>query len=100
MSEASTPGPITAGYVFENDGKLVAGLRVITGEKGPSVSFQANELRDYLGNKVEGMSAPLQSFPLYAVGLKKAIPSMRRPPTGSSQTTQLLHPRTIPWRSP
>ncbi len=67
-------GPNTAGYVFENDGKLVAGLWAITGDKGPSVSFQAEELRDYLGNKIEGQSAALQSFPVYAVGLKKSDP--------------------------
>ncbi|MEI6033745.1 MAG: sugar-binding protein [Verrucomicrobiae bacterium] len=67
-------GPNTAGYVFENDGKLVAGLWVVTGEKGPGVSFQADAIYDFLGNKLEGLSAPLQSFPLYAVGLKKSDP--------------------------
>ena len=67
-------GPNTAGYIFENDGKLVAGLWAITGDKGPSVTFQAEALSDYLGNKIEGLSAPLTSFPVYAVGLKKSDP--------------------------
>jgi hypothetical protein len=67
-------GPNTAGYIFENDGKLVAGLWVVTGDKGPGVSFQADALYDYLGNKIEGMSAPLQTAPVYAVGLKKSDP--------------------------
>jgi hypothetical protein len=67
-------GPNTAGYVFENDGKLVAGIWAVTGETGPAVSLQADELRDYLGNKLDGLSATLQSFPLYAVGLKKSDP--------------------------
>ncbi len=67
-------GPNTAGYVFENNGKLVAGLWTITGDKGPPVTFQAEVLSDYLGNKVEGLSAPLTSFPLYAAGLKKTDP--------------------------
>jgi len=67
-------GPNTAGYIFENDGKLVAGLWAIAGDKGPSVTFQADALSDYLGNKVAGLSAPLSSFPVYAVGLKKSDP--------------------------
>ncbi|MEI8387161.1 MAG: sugar-binding protein [Verrucomicrobiota bacterium] len=67
-------GPNTAGYIFENDGKLVAGLWAVTGDKGPRVSFEADELRDYLGNKIDGISAALRSFPTYAVGLKKSDP--------------------------
>ncbi len=67
-------GPNTAGYIFENEGKLIAGLWVIKGEQGPSVSFQADELSDYLGNKVSGLSASLRMDPIYAVGLKKSDP--------------------------
>ncbi len=67
-------GPSTAGYVFENDGKLVAGLWTINDEKGPRVTFQADELFDYLGNKAGGLSAELQMAPVYAVGLKKSDP--------------------------
>ena len=67
-------GPNTAGYIFENDGKLVAGLWAVAGDKGPQVSFQAEEIFDYLGNKLDGLSAGLRSFPTYAVGLKKTDP--------------------------
>ncbi len=68
------PGSNTAGYVFENDGKLVAGLWTINDEKGPRTTFQAESLVDYLGNPLDGLSANLQMAPVYAIGLKKSDP--------------------------
>jgi len=70
-------GPNTAGYVFENDGKLIAGLWSIKG-KGPKVTFHAQELRDYLGNKLDGLSIDLTIAPVYAIGLSKDDPFFRQ----------------------
>ncbi|GHC05052.1 NEW3 domain-containing protein [Cerasicoccus arenae] len=67
-------GPNTGGYVFENDGELVAGLWVIEGDEGPVVNFQAESLFDYLGNELDGLSARLGMFPVYATGFKKSDP--------------------------
>ena len=68
-------GPNTAGYVFENGGKLVAGLWTIVGNApGPKVPFDADQLYDYLGNPLSGKEATLQMAPVYAVGLKKSDP--------------------------
>jgi hypothetical protein len=64
-------GPNTAGYVFQNEGKLVAALWSIQGD-GPKVEFQADQLFDYLGNKIDGKSVTLSPAPVYAVGLSKA----------------------------
>lgn len=65
-------GPNTAGYVFENDGTLVAALWAIEGDAGPSVSIPAEQLYDYLGNKLPGQQARLRRAPVYAAGLDKA----------------------------
>lgn len=67
-------GPNTWGYVFSNDGELVAGLWTIEGDKGPQVTFKAKQLYDYLGNKLSGNSAALKMAPVYAVGLEKSDP--------------------------
>lgn len=64
-------GANTAGYVFENDGKLVAGLWTIRGDDGPEVTFRAEQLHDYLGNRLPGRSIALRMAPVYAVGLDK-----------------------------
>lgn len=67
-------GQNTTGYVFENDGKLVAGLWTIAGDDGPKATFKAEQLYDYFGNKLPGMSAQLKMAPVYAVGLDKSDP--------------------------
>ncbi|MEO1235407.1 MAG: sugar-binding protein [Planctomycetota bacterium] len=64
-------GPNTRGYVFENDGRLVASLWTIEGDDGPTVTLEAEELRDYLGNAVAGPSVGLTMAPVYAVGLPR-----------------------------
>lgn len=65
-------GPNTCGYVFRNEGKLVASLWTIEGDAGPSVQFRAQRLQDYLGNPLEGHSVRLTMAPVYAVGLSKS----------------------------
>ncbi|MCY3021020.1 MAG: hypothetical protein NTW87_18550 [Planctomycetota bacterium] len=67
-------GDNTWGYVFENEGKLVAALWTVQGDAGPEVSFQAEQLYDYLGNKLPGRSAKLRLAPTYVVGLSKDDP--------------------------
>ena len=67
-------GDNTCGYVFENEGKLVAALWNIKGDEGPQVTFQAEQLYDFLGNKLPGRTAQLRLAPVYAVGLSKDDP--------------------------
>lgn len=67
-------GPNTAGYVFENDGSLVAGLWALQGDKGPAVPVKAKELKDYFGNPVQGLTMQLKMAPTFAVGLDKKDP--------------------------
>jgi hypothetical protein len=62
-------GPNTCGYVFRNDGKLVAALWTIEGDEGPAVQFRAERLQDYLGNPIEAGPVRLTMAPVYAVGL-------------------------------
>ena len=65
-------GENTCGYVFSDGDKLVAALWTIQGDNGPTVRFQAGQLRDYLGNPIEGRSVRLTMAPVYAVGLSKS----------------------------
>ena len=67
-------GDNTCGYVFRNDGKLIAALWTIKGDMGPTVHFQAERLQDYLGNPIEGNAARLTMAPVYAVGLNQGDP--------------------------
>jgi len=71
-------GDNTWGYVFENDGKLVAALWSIQGDDGPEVTFQAEQLLDFLGNRLTGRAAKLRLAPTYAVGLSKDDPLYRQ----------------------
>ncbi len=66
------PAEDTCGYVFRNDGKLVASLWTIEGDDGPTAHFQAERIQDYLGNPIEGKSVRLTMAPVYAVGLSKS----------------------------
>ena len=65
-------GPNTCGYVFEDGGKLVAALWSIKGDDGPTVKFNAEQLKDFLGNPMAGQSAKLTMAPVYAIGLNKS----------------------------
>ena len=64
-------GDNTWGYVFESEGKRIASLWTIKGDNGPVVRFKAEQLYDYLGNKLPGGSAQLSMAPVYAVGLNE-----------------------------
>jgi hypothetical protein len=63
-------GDNTAGWVFEQDGHLVASLFAITGE-GPTVDFASAKVFDYLANPLPNTSVKLTTAPMYAVGIAK-----------------------------
>ncbi len=67
-------GDNTHGYVFRNDGKLVASLWTIKGDEGPEISFAAGELKDWFANPLQGRKAKLKMTPIYLVGLSKDDP--------------------------
>jgi len=73
-----TAGENTWGYVFENDGKLIAALWTVQGDGGPEVAFQTEQLYDFLGNKLPGRGAKLRLAPTYAAGLSKDDPLYRQ----------------------
>lgn len=64
----------THGYVFENDGKLVASIYTIKGDNGPEVSFKEGQLFDWFANPLAGRKANLTMAPVYLVGLSKEDP--------------------------
>ena len=64
-------GENTCGYVFRSGDQLVASLWTIQGDDGPLVRFRAEQLRDFLGNKIES-PVRLSMAPVYAVGLDKS----------------------------
>ena len=75
---SASAGDGTGGYVFETGGDLVASLWTIEAEAGPEVTFKARELRDFLGNKLEGLKVRLSPVPVYALGLDRADPLYRQ----------------------
>ena len=82
-------GPNTCGYVFRNDGKLVAALWTIQGDNGPTVNFQAEKVLDYLGNKLQPGPVRLSMAPVYAVGLS-AGDRWRRQTAYSLETPHMM----------
>ncbi len=64
-------GPDTQGYVFQEDGKLIASLWSISKDDGPKASFKAERLLDFMGNPVQGNDVQLTMAPLYAVGIDR-----------------------------
>ncbi|HEX8552810.1 MAG TPA: sugar-binding protein [Abditibacteriaceae bacterium] len=62
-------GENTWGYLFRNEGKLVASLWTLDGKKGPRVDFAGAKLYDYLANPVTGSTVELGIEPVYAVGI-------------------------------
>lgn len=62
-------GENTWGYLFRNEGRLVATLWTLNGEKGPNVNFEGAKLYDYLANPLEANSVALDLEPIYAVGV-------------------------------
>ena len=71
-------GDGTAGYVFEQGTDLVAALWTIEAEAGPEVTFKARELRDFLGNKIDGLKARLSITPVFAIGFDRSDPLFRQ----------------------
>jgi hypothetical protein len=65
-------GDNTWGYVFESEGKRIASLWTIKGDNGPLEHFKAEQLYDYLGNKLPGDTVRLSMAPVYAVGLDRS----------------------------
>lgn len=61
-------GEGTWGYLFRNEGQLVATLWSLTGEKTPRVDL-GGKLYDFMANPVNGTSAQLGIEPVYAVGV-------------------------------
>ena len=59
------------GYLFRNDGKLVAALWTLDGKPGPKVDFGAAKVYDYLANPLAKSSVELGIAPVYAVGVSE-----------------------------
>lgn len=67
-------GPGTAGFVFENDGELIASLWNIADDDGPTVTFQAERMYEYFGNELDTQTVKLTMAPVYAAGLTREDP--------------------------
>jgi hypothetical protein len=65
-------GAGTQGYVFRNDGVLVAALWSVDEERRRTVRFRSGKLYDYLGNQIRGKTVTLSSAPVYAAGIDEA----------------------------
>lgn len=62
-------GDGTWGYMFRNEGKLVASLWTLEKEHGPSVTFDSAKLYDFLANPIARNTVELTQVPVYAVGV-------------------------------
>lgn len=62
-------GENTWGYLFRNEGQLVAALWTIDGKKGPMVNFEGAKVYDYFANPLEKTTVELGLAPVYAVGV-------------------------------
>lgn len=103
-------GEGTWGYLFRNEGKLVASLWTLEDKKGPSVSFEGARLYDYMANPLDKTTVELGMEPVYAVGVADTsrwakqsayeleTPIMASATSGDSVTAQLQvkNTRTTP----
>jgi len=64
-------GENTWGYLFRNDGKLVASLWTLDGKPGPKVDFGGAKVYDEFANPLETNTVALGLEPLYAVGVSE-----------------------------
>ncbi len=64
-------GENTHGYVFRNEGKLVAALWTLDGKKGPSVNFENAKVYDSFANSLEKTTVELGMEPVFAVGISE-----------------------------
>ena len=62
-------GDNTWGYLFRNDGKLVASLWTLDGKTGPKVDFGTARVYDEFANPLETHTVVLGLEPVYAVGV-------------------------------
>ena len=62
-------GENTWGYLFRNEGKLVATLWTLDGKKGPQVNFEGAQLYDWFANPLNTNTAELGIEPVFAVGV-------------------------------
>ncbi|RYX85882.1 hypothetical protein EON83_03760 [bacterium] len=62
-------GENTWGYLFRNEGKLVASLWTLDGKKGPNVNFEGAKVYDFLANPLDKTEMQLGMEPVYAVGV-------------------------------
>ncbi len=64
-------GENTWGYLFRNEGKLVASLWTLDGKPGPKVDFGVAKVYDEFANPLETSTATLGLEPVYAVGVSE-----------------------------
>jgi hypothetical protein len=64
-------GANTWGYLFRNEGKLVASLWTLDGKPGPKVDFGAAKLYDAFANPLPAGTVTLGLEPVYAVGVSE-----------------------------
>ncbi len=62
-------GAGTWGYLFEQQGVLVAALWTVEKAEGPAVQFASGKLHDFLGNPIAGDTVKLGLAPVYCVGV-------------------------------
>jgi len=62
-------GENTWGYLFRNDGKLVASLWTLDGKPGPKVDFGQAKVYDCFANPLDKSAIELGIEPVYAVGV-------------------------------
>lgn len=62
-------GENTWGYLFRNEGKLVAALWTLDGKKGPSVNFETAKVFDSFANPLPISTVELGIEPVFAVGV-------------------------------
>lgn len=62
-------GENTWGYLFRNEGKLVASLWTLDGKPGPKVDFGTAKVYDEFANLLETSAVTLGLEPVYAVGI-------------------------------
>jgi hypothetical protein len=62
-------GENTWGYLFRNEGKLVASLWTLDGKPGPKVEFGTAKVYDEFANLLETSAVTLGLEPVYAVGI-------------------------------
>ncbi|BCM92605.1 hypothetical protein IAD21_04487 [Abditibacteriota bacterium] len=64
-------GDNTWGYLFRNEGKLVASLWTLDGKNGPNVNFEGAKVYDFLANPLAKTDVNLGLAPVYAVGVSE-----------------------------